>query len=97
MSLDEHGMPMPDERLLPIAVGEYGEVVDRDGEEIEFWVDPVFFAHAANNIVECRDIVRRLAEKYAKAVAHGTLVTPEMRDASKLWIKMRREVKGDGE
>lgn len=44
---------------------------------------------------EMHELVRRLAEKYAKAVAYGTIVTPEMRDASKLWSKMQREAEGD--
>lgn len=86
MSRDEHGMPLPDERLLPVAIGDCGQVTDRDGEEIELWVDPEFFVHAANWIVPCRDIVRELAE------CHPSDWDMVATKAKKLWDEM---LKGD--
>lgn len=101
MATDEHGLPVPsEERPLPWDFCDNrGSWQEREGLDTrEFWAerdDAEFARHAANNIVECRDIVRRLAEKYAKAVAYGTIVTPEMADASRLWAKMKREANGD--
>jgi len=103
---DEHGMPVPiyahgPFKMIPNEGLSYQEmylIVDGENNVICPISEPdvgEFFAHAANNIVECRDLVRRLAEKYARAVAYGTIVTPEMSDASKLWTKMQREAKGD--
>lgn len=83
---DEHGMPLPDERLLPVAIGDCGQVTDRDGEEIELWVDPEFFVHAANWIVPCREIVRRLA--FSKLSLEGEIWDLRM-DAANLWAEMK--------
>lgn len=89
MVRDEHGMPLPDERILPIAVFAGESVVDRDGEEIEMWVDPEFFVHAANNIIPAREIVRRLAEWWEnKEHPIGSLGI----EAAELWAKMQKEV-----
>ena len=94
MSRDEHGMPLPDNRLLPVRIGDCGQVTDRDGEEIEFWVDPEFFTHAANNIIPCREIVRRLAEATKKEVNPAGSYQRIGYDAAKLWDEM---LKGAGE
>lgn len=87
MSRDEHGMPLPDERLLPVAIGDCGQVTDRDGEEIELWVDPEFFVHAANWIVPCRDIVRRLAD--GGTIGDKALMYQLVTDAANLWDEMK--------
>lgn len=89
---DEHGMPVPDERLLPIAIGDCGQVVDRDGEEIELWVDPEFFIHSANWIGPCREIVRRLAE-WLESNGIKESEFDIANDAAKLWEEMIRDNK----
>ena len=86
MARDEFGMPLPDRRLLPLSLNEDGEVVDRDGDEVELWCDRDFFIHAANNIIPAREIVRRLAT--SKSVSDLMEIAV---DAEKLLSKMQRE------
>lgn len=103
MAKDEHGMPVPsDESPLP---WKWVDTLTATGSEIhadnEFVDGPVgeiyvsddndrFVKHAVNNIIECRNIVRRLAEYYE---SYGLpLILGE--DADRLWAKMKEESEG---
>ena len=92
MSRDEFGMPLPDRRLLPLSLNEDGEVVDRDGDEVELWCDRNFFIHAANNIIPAREIVRRLIEWHCGPIDKHVSLCDIVSDAEKLWAKMQSEV-----
>ena len=104
MANDEHGMPVPSEdRPLPWDFCDNRDSwKERDGLDLrEFWAeldDAEFAKHAANNIIECREIVRRLAEHYKTEPSEtfcGNKLYRICDDAARLWAKMQREV-GDG-
>lgn len=100
MATDEHGMPMPvcGKVIVEQFGDEYHLLVDGDdGFQVvlTFCKTPdaaSFFAHALNNVVECREIVRRLAN--SKGVSELLEITVE---ASKLWAKMQRESDTNGD
>ena len=87
MARDEFGMPLPGEDgTLPWSEI-YGVVEDCDGYEIcQAGKNSPFITHAANNIIECREIVRELA-KYKSVDDLLKIVV----DAQKLWSKMQEE------
>lgn len=103
MARDKHGMPVPDENIqLPwisdscrgingkaryVAVSTLDAFFDRDSRD--------FAVHAANWIILCREIVRRLAEPQALSLNEMEII---IQDAAKLWAKMQEDAKGgDGE
>lgn len=94
---DEHGMPLlSEETPLPWKVERDERISDRCGCKVEADLDGFpetlhFIVHAANWIIPCRDIVRRLAT-YTNERQLFVLVE----DAQKLWDEMQREAKGGG-
>ena len=101
MASDEHGMPVPDQSSpLPWERFDSYGIVDANGDEVVCVVRKAFIAtadckfavHAANNIIECRDIVRRLAEP--GAVEIRVVVEQIAADAARLWAKMKAESEG---
>lgn len=105
MATDEHGLPMPhNESPLPWSSSgndEWAWVKTETGKgnyetgvcEPYFRSDADFIAHAANNIVECRDIVRRLA-KWAKSDLMDD-IDDIIDDAVRTLDRMKREANGD--
>ena len=85
---DEHGMPVPPEEIpMPLWIDReqfVDTVRDKHDEEVNLWDMPEFFVHAANHIISCREIVRRLAE--SKSVQDLLAIAS---DAEKLWAKMQ--------
>lgn len=62
-------------------------IIDTEREVAEIMI------HAANHIIEARDIVRRLAE--LGSIGDRALLYQLAEDAAKLWDKMQREDKSD--
>lgn len=88
---DEHGMPVPTEQIptpLWIDREQFVDTVrDKHDEEVNLWDMPEFFVHAANWIVPCREIVRRLAE--LGSIGDRALMYQLVEDAAKLWDEMK--------
>lgn len=101
--LDEHGMPVPsDESPLPWAqngVGGIDSLYYRRVCDFEAFSDSKnrdFTIHAANWIIPCREIVRRLAD--GGTIGDKALMYQLWEDAARLWAKMQRDaLGGDGE
>lgn len=102
---DEHGMPLPgDASPLPWSrnnerdlQADERRIDDYDGVRVAgVWDDDdcEFIVHAANHIIPCRDIVRRLAE-WIKSDLVSDFDEIAL-DAVKLWDEMQRE-KGGGD
>lgn len=93
--LDEHGMPVPPEHTpIPLWIEHErftDTVRDADDQEVNLWDSPEFFVHAANWIVPCREIVRRLGKPQALSLAEMEAI---MLDAANLWSEMQEDVKG---
>jgi hypothetical protein len=93
---DEHGMPLPSKNSpLPWQTTECWDLRDEDGGilavDFSTQADAKFAVHAANHIIEAREIVRRLAEWWEnKEHPIGSLGI----EASRLWADMQ---KGGGE
>lgn len=100
MANDEHGMPVPPEHLPLKLWVEHEKFVDtvrdRDDLEVNIWDMPEFFVHAANWIIPCREIVRRLAEWLASDGSKESEFDIAD-DAAKLWAEMQRDAKGGGD
>lgn len=100
MSRDEFGMPVPDEELpLPWEPDGQWDVLDKNGLIVVYDCSTEksrdFIAHAANNIIPAREIVRRLAEATVKEVNPSESYKRIAYDAANLWARMQKEV-GDG-
>lgn len=104
MAKDEFGMPVPHEDS-PLPWKEHLGGIEAANES---WVledgflddrDLFFAIHAANNIIEAREIVRRLAIWHDEASKpSGSLSFNLIRiseDAARLWAKMREDVGDD--
>lgn len=96
MSRDEHGMPLPsDESPLPWRLCGLFEIMSSSetyvaelGESLGD-IDAEFIVHAANWIIPCRDIVRRMAEATTKEVSPAESYRKIGYEATKLWLKMK--------
>lgn len=96
MANDEHGLPVPcDENPLPWRLCGLFEIMSSNetyvselGESLGD-IDAEFIVHAANNIVEAREIVRRLAEPQALSLNEMEVI---IQDAARIWAKMQEEV-----
>ena len=100
--LDEHGLPVPEQSSpLPWRQFDTYEVVDANGNEVVCVVRKAFITardceyavHAANWIIPCREIVRRLAEWLASDGSGGSEFDIA-ENAVKLWADMQRDAKG---
>ena len=87
-------MPLPSEtNPLPWKIDEADEfdLCNSTGSLVVFQVsttdDTEFIIHAANRIIECRDIVRRLAENEEKTLDQWVSI---YEDAKELWAKMKK-------
>jgi len=103
---DQHGMPLPNKLSpLPWSMHQTSSLVysadgwteNANGYRVE-WVyacsanDAVFKVHAANWIIPCRDIVRRLAEWLeSNGIKESEFDIAD--DAAKLWEEMIRDNK----
>ena len=100
--LDEHGLPVPEQSSpLPWRQFDTYEVVDANDNEVVCVVRKAFITsrdceyavHAANWIIPCREIVRRLAEWVVDDPASDNLASIAT-DAAKLWDDVQRDAKG---
>lgn len=101
MPRDEFGMPLPDhESEIPWNVGEevckHGRLIRaKNGSPVAQTilpdVDPQFIVFAANNIRECREIVRRMIEWHRGPIDKHVSLCDIVADAEKLWSKMQKE------
>lgn len=99
MARDEHGMPVPHEES-PLPWREHSGGIEADDEswvlEDEFLADQDlhFSIHAANWIIPCREIVRRLADFDCYMDIQESDVRGIIADAANLWAEMQRDAKG---
>lgn len=105
---DSYGLPVPsDESPLPWRLCGLFEIMSSNETYVSELdeslgdIDAEFIVHAANNIIACREIVRRLAgwdKKYPKGTIHSFNAEKEhdaiAADAANLWDKMQEEAKG---
>lgn len=101
---DEHGMPVPIYAHGPfkmirnegLSYQEMYLIVDGENNVICPISEPdvgKFFVHAVNNIIECREIVRRLAEWVKSDLMDE--IDDIIDDTVRTWDCMQREAKGD--
>ena len=94
---DEHGMPLPsDDNPVPWRMCGLFEIMSSNetyvselGESLGD-IDAEFIVHAANWIIPCREIVRRLAEATTKEVNPAESYRRIGYEAAKLWIQMQK-------
>jgi hypothetical protein len=93
---DEHKMPLPSKnRPLPWIVSDYFNVQDNSSRLVVYecatTADADFIVHAANYIIPCREIVRRLLEWHNGPIDKHVSLYDIANDAEKLWAKMRED------
>lgn len=93
---DEHGMPMPDAGSWLPWSNEGDEIISENESNVTALMYPEdadFIVHAANHIIPCRDIVRRLARWQHGGMSSGN-INDIAADAALIWAEMQREAKG---
>lgn len=95
---DEHGMPLPDAGSWLPWSNEGDEILSENETNVTalmYHDDADFIVHAANHIIACREIVRRLIEWHFGPLDKHVSLCDIVADAKKLWAKMQKEAKGD--